>query len=83
MPGPINMATMNSSGQCVAAIHSMVSRVGAYVRSRMANHTFNASIGIARRSSAPLDSIAGHPGVYYQYAYGVMPSVVAIIIGSR
>jgi hypothetical protein len=49
----------------------------------MANHTFNASIGIARRSSAPLDSITGQPGVYYQYAYGVMPSVVAIIIGSR
>jgi hypothetical protein len=54
----------------------------------MANQTFSASIGIARRSSAPLDSILGPSGVYYWYAPGAhmapreIRRSVAIIIGS-
>src|SRR5215471_16127831 len=46
----------NSNDQCVAAIQTIVSRVGAYIRRRMANHTLRAISGIATVSNAPFES---------------------------
>jgi len=51
-------------GQCVAAIHTAASRVGAYVRSRMANQILHTTSGIATVRRAPLDSM-GLRRVYY------------------
>ena len=85
MPGPISNPMMMTSGQCVAAIQTMVSRVGAYVRSRMANQTLNAISGIATVSSAPLDSM-GSTRVYYSSASRrgrAVRSAVAIIKSSH
>src|SRR5258708_39171073 len=53
----MSRAMMMISGQCVAAIHTTPSRVGAYVRRRMANQILNAISGIATVRSAPLDSM--------------------------
>src|SRR5260370_20597576 len=60
----MSRAMMKISGQCVAAIHTTPSRVGAYDRRRMANQTLNAISGIATVRSAPLDSM-GPTRVYY------------------
>ena len=57
MAGPIIRPRMMTSGQWVAATQTIVSRVGAYIRSRIANHTLKAISGIATVSSAPLFSI--------------------------
>jgi len=75
-----------TSGQWVAAIHTMPSRVGAYVRSRMANQILQTISGIATVRRAPLDSM-GYVEVYYSPTRqppnraGVSP--VAIINGSH
>src|SRR5436190_12638167 len=50
-----------SSGQWVAAIQTAVSRVGAYISSRMANQILKAISGIATVNSAPRFSIRNGP----------------------
>src|SRR5919202_4554398 len=64
MAGPTIRPRMMTSGQWVAATQTIVSRVGAYIRSRIANQTLNAMSGTATVSSAPLFSIGLHR-VYY------------------
>jgi len=75
----ISNARMMSNDQCVAAIHTIVSRVGAYISKRMANQTLKMISGTATVRSAPFDSIAPIPsGVYRRNAEC---GVLAIING--
>jgi hypothetical protein len=71
---------MMTIGQWVAAIHTIPSRVGAYVRSRMANQILHTISGIATVRRAPFDSIGLRKFTSRRRA---APGVVAIIMSSR